>query len=250
MKQLTKISIDRFPGLDGFEITLSKLNVIVGLNGTCKTRFLQFVDFLAYAAVQEQDAWCADHSSVFQTAQKDFAAFSVTIRQDDGEEIKYNHEGFCFDGVVAWEGWPSMKVVDLSRPALNAQGYDKLSDGQARVKAVSDAFFQPYDVLGFDDPDLHVDTELYDDYVSWFEKSEKQLIVTTHSPLFLNYLDDAVAKESMHYFYRTPQGNIRTVPFFSMPYVEQKLSCMGPGEAFIDTNLKHLNEDIEEAALR
>src|SRR5665213_1334974 len=38
------------------------------------------------------------------------------------------------------------------------------------------------------------------------------------------------------YLYKTTQGFTQSIPFFSIPSLRKKLSIMGPGEAFVDTN--------------
>ena len=72
--------------------------------------------------------------------------------------------------------------------------------------------------------------------------SKQQVLVTTHSPMILNYLDDEVARAGVHS--QDPTRITRSVPFFSIPSVSEKLEVMGPGEALVDTNLGHLYEEI------
>jgi hypothetical protein len=63
--------------------------------------------------------------------------------------------------------------------------------------------------------------------------------------MILNYLSDEVAKEGVIYLYKTPQGATRAIPFFSIPSLAEKLTVMGPGEAFVDTDLTALSEEIK-----
>ncbi|MGL4594958.1 MAG: hypothetical protein ACRCUY_09545 [Thermoguttaceae bacterium] len=74
--------------------------------------------------------------------------------------------------------------------------------------------------------------------------SEKQICVTTHNALVLNYLDDDVARKSVHYFYKTAEGYTRSIPFFAIPSINEKLGILGPGEVFDDTNLTGLFDEI------
>jgi hypothetical protein len=71
-------------------------------------------------------------------------------------------------------------------------------------------------------------------------------MVTTHSPMILNYLDDDVARDGVIYVYKTEQGYTRTIPFFSIPSLAEKLKFMGPGEAFADTDLTALQDEIHQ----
>ena len=87
-------------------------------------------------------------------------------------------------------------------------------------------------------------------------QSPQQLLVTTHSPLLLNYLPDDVARKAVQFLYKTPQGETRCRGFFSMPRMADKLHAMGPGDAFVDTDLRLLAQECiglderHEAAIR
>ncbi len=86
--------------------------------------------------------------------------------------------------------------------------------------------------------------ELVEFLLDTFVGSRQQVLVTTHSPMILNCLDDDVARKGVHYLYRTPEGYTHSAPFFAIPSVGEKLNVMGPGEAFVDTNLTGLYEEI------
>ena len=73
--------------------------------------------------------------------------------------------------------------------------------------------------------------------------SPRQLFVTTHSPLVLNYLPDDVARQSVQFIYKTPHGESRIRHFFAIPRIAEKLRVMGPGDAFVDTNLIELTRE-------
>jgi hypothetical protein len=75
-------------------------------------------------------------------------------------------------------------------------------------------------------------------------QAQQQVLVTTHSPMILNYLEDDVARKGVIYLYKTAEGHTQSIPFFSIPSLSQKLEVMGPGEAFVDTNLTELAHEI------
>jgi hypothetical protein len=75
---------------------------------------------------------------------------------------------------------------------------------------------------------------------------DKQVMVTTHSPMILNYLEDGVAKAGVQYIYKLDNGQTQAIPFFEIPSLAKKLSVMGPGEAFVDTQLSQLIDEIQE----
>jgi hypothetical protein len=99
--------------------------------------------------------------------------------------------------------------------------------------------------LLFDEVENGISSELMIVMTNSLVKARQQVVVTTHSPVLLNYLDDASAKQSVIYLYRNKQGYVKSIPFFSIPSLKKKLECMGPGEVFVDTSLTSLITEIE-----
>ena len=99
--------------------------------------------------------------------------------------------------------------------------------------------------LLFDEIENGINPELVEYVVDAMVLAEKQIMVTTHSPMILNFLEDDIARKSVLYLYKTPYGETKSIPFFSIPSLAEKLTVMGPGEAFVDTNLTELVKEIE-----
>ena len=78
--------------------------------------------------------------------------------------------------------------------------------------------------------------------------SAKQLLVTTHSPMVLNYLNDKVARQSVLLIYKRPDGVSRAVRFFDVPMAAARLECLSPGESMLDLSLEHVAEAAEQMA--
>jgi hypothetical protein len=53
-------------------------------------------------------------------------------------------------------------------------------------------------------------------------------------------MTDDVARGSVKFLYKSNNGETRIRPFFSVPRINDKLSSMGPGDAFVDTDLRQL----------
>ncbi len=85
--------------------------------------------------------------------------------------------------------------------------------------------------------------EIIERLVDILASASQQILVTTHSPMILNYLDDTVAREAVNFIYKNPKGETRARPFFGIPRISEKLSFMGPGEAFVDTDLNALTQE-------
>lgn len=121
-----------------------------------------------------------------------------------------------------------------------------LNDGLLRILAIITNLASDVPLLVFDEIENGVNTELVEFLVDSLVEARPQVIVTTHNPVILNYLKDETARESMIYLYKTPAGLTRSIRFFDIPRMAKKLTMMGPGEAYGDTNLTRLNAEILE----
>jgi predicted ATPase len=123
-----------------------------------------------------------------------------------------------------------------------------VNDGLLRLIAILSELASKHEFLLFDEIENGINPELVEFVTDALVKAKQQVVVTTHSPMILNYLDDKTAQEGVTYLYKTRKGHTKAVPFFSIPSLKKKLSVMGPGEAFVDTNLTLLGEEIEQMA--
>jgi hypothetical protein len=57
-------------------------------------------------------------------------------------------------------------------------------------------------------------------------------------------MDDYIAQHGVVYLYKSPEGFTRSIPFFSIPSMAEKLTVMGPGEVYEDTHLPELQDEI------
>ena len=105
-----------------------------------------------------------------------------------------------------------------------------------------------YRALLFDEIENGIHPELIEKLVAYLLEANQQIIVTTHSPMILNYLPDEVAKEAVILLYRTDDGIARSVRYFDLPSAKRKLDLLGPGEVFVDTDFSVLT--LEAEALR
>ncbi len=102
-----------------------------------------------------------------------------------------------------------------------------------------------YLALLFDEIENGIHPELIEKLMAYLLEAEQQIIVTTHSPMILNYLPDEVAKEAVILLYRTEKGITRCVRYFDLPSTQKKLKLLGPGEVFVDTDISSLTLEAE-----
>jgi len=120
-----------------------------------------------------------------------------------------------------------------------------LNDGILRLIAILAQLQSKKSFLLFDEIENGINSELIEFILDTLIESEHQVMITTHSPMILNYIDDEVAKESVQYIYKTEEGFTKSIPFFEIPSMNEKLEYMGAGEVYVDTNLSKLNEEIK-----
>lgn len=157
-------------------------------------------------------------------------------------------------------GWRDLSVTesypDPSRKPLDT-GARQINDGLLRVLAVLsqvmpvqrvsahplfDAPQGPEDTpcVLFDEIENGINPELMERLVGLLLKSQRQVLVTTHSPLILNYLPDEVARQAVVLLYRNASGHTKAVRLFDLPSTRKKLALLGPGEVYVDTRLEDL----------
>ena len=143
-------------------------------------------------------------------------------------------------------GWARLELVERfgDKKLTNEAKY--LNDGVLRLIAILAQLQSQKSFLLFDEIENGINSELIEYLMDILIESKHQVMVTTHSPMILNYIDDEVAKKSVQYIYKTKEGFTRSIPFFEIPSMAEKLEMMGAGSAYVDTNLEELVDEIEE----
>jgi predicted ATPase len=139
-------------------------------------------------------------------------------------------------------GWKELWVGESYGVGL-ATASRHMNDGMLRLMAIISELRSDHGLLLFDEIENGINPELVKFVVSSLVNARQQIVATTHSPLILNYLDDEVARESVILLYKTPAGDTQAVRLFDIPSLSEKLSVMGPGEAFVDTDLVALSAE-------
>ncbi|MFZ4617220.1 MAG: AAA family ATPase [Rectinemataceae bacterium] len=125
-------------------------------------------------------------------------------------------------------------------------GARHVNDGLLRLLAILAQTKTDHSALLFDEIENGINPELVEALVNMLLSSRKQIFVTTHSPMVLNYLADEEAKGSVIFMYRNHRGYSRAKRFFDVQEAGEKLALLGPGEVFIDTDLVRISEMLGE----
>lgn len=140
-------------------------------------------------------------------------------------------------------GWKKLTIIERFGHQRIETEARHINDGLLRILAILAQSSSNHSLILLDEIENGINPEIVEKLVDSLVNSTQQILVTTHSPMILNYLEDAIARESVQFVYKNDKGETRTRPFFKLPKIGEKLDCMGPGEAFVDTDLVALTQE-------
>lgn len=160
------------------------------------------------------------------------------------EQLRHFYPGLVdFKVSSLRSGWKKLSVVEqFSQQKLETDAAH-LNDGLLRIMAVLTQAASERSLILLDEIENGINQEIIEALVDTLVASPHQLLVTTHSPLILNFLDDDVAREAVQFIYKAPLGETHIRPFFEIPRINDKLRTMGPGDALVDTDLRQLTAE-------
>jgi len=141
-------------------------------------------------------------------------------------------------------GWKQLEITEHYGKQRLKTTARHMNDGMLRLMAVLAQLESGSDFLLFDEIENGINPELIEYLIDQLINTNNQIMVTTHSPMILNFMEDADAKKGVVYLYKTDQGFTKAMRLFDIPSMAKKLEFMGPGEVFIDTDLTHLFKEI------
>jgi predicted ATPase len=109
-----------------------------------------------------------------------------------------------------------------------------IADGFLRLLAVFTQLSLAQRFLLVDEIENGINPELIEFLMDTLVKARPQVLVTTHSPMVLNYLEDDIAIKGVIYLYKAPNGATQAVRLFDIPSLREKLTVMGPGEVYVN----------------
>lgn len=123
---------------------------------------------------------------------------------------------------------------------------EHINDGYLRILAMLSQKYSKAGFLLFDEIENGINQELIEKLLVQLQNfNGKQVMVTTHSALVLNYLEDAVAKDSVVLLYKDTKGFTKAVKFFEIPEIAKQMDFMAPGQIMSQTNLIELSEKLK-----
>jgi predicted ATPase len=141
-------------------------------------------------------------------------------------------------------GWKSLTVQEQFGDTIIKTKARHVADGFLRMLAVFAQLSKDQSFLLLDEIENGVNPELIEFLVDELVIALPQVLITTHSPMVLNYLEDEVAIEGVIYIYKAKNGATQAIRLFDILSMREKLTVMGAGEVYEDTLLTQLNEEI------
>jgi len=133
-------------------------------------------------------------------------------------------------------GWKDLVFSETYSGSL-VSGARHINDGLLRLVAILAHLVKGERFLLFDEIENGINPEIIEELMQQLIEARQQVLITTHSPMILNWLDDETARRSIVLLYRNDSGHTRSMRFFDLPGASEKLGVLGPGEVFLDTYL-------------
>lgn len=141
-------------------------------------------------------------------------------------------------------GWKRLSITERFGDVRLKTEARHMNDGMLRLMAIFSQLHNDDQFLLFDEIENGINPELVEFLVDNLVAAKSQIMVTTHSPMILNFLEENIARSGVIYLYKNNKGHTKAIRLFDIPSLSEKLDFMGPGEAFVDTDLTHLQEEI------
>ncbi|WP_295620887.1 AAA family ATPase [Chamaesiphon sp. GL140_3_metabinner_50] len=141
-------------------------------------------------------------------------------------------------------GWKSLTVREQFGDTIVKTEARHVADGFLRMLAVFAQLSKEQSFLLLDEIENGVNPELIEFLVDELVAARPQVLITTHSPMVLNYLEDDIAIAGIIYIYKNQIGATQAIRLFDIPRMREKLTVMGAGEVYEDTLLTQLNAEI------
>jgi len=140
-------------------------------------------------------------------------------------------------------GWKKLTIIEQFGEKKLETEARHINDGLLRILAILAQASSNHSLILLDEIENGINPEIIEKLVDALVNSKQQILVTTHSPMILNYMEDDVARNSVQFVYKNDKGETKARPFFSIPRIGAKLDYMGAGEAFVDTDLIALTQE-------
>lgn len=143
-------------------------------------------------------------------------------------------------------GWKELFFVEKSADGGTHRFSSQNScDGLLRLVGFLTEFMTSDTFIIFDEIENGFNPEIMEKLVRMITDFPTQIIITTHNPVIINYMQEDIAIESTLLVYRKQDGTTGIRRFFEIPEVSERLSYLSPGEVFLDVDIDDVLIDTE-----
>lgn len=144
-------------------------------------------------------------------------------------------------------GWKNLMLKE-DYSSSSEYGAAQINDGMLRVVGILAQAYANHSVVLFDEIENGVNQQIVGQLMDFLLdlSRKRQVLITTHSPLILNFLPDEKARDGVIFLYKDKRGATHARRFFDLPRVAWKVDGLGPGEAFVDTDLTALSAELAD----
>lgn len=118
-------------------------------------------------------------------------------------------------------------------------------DGLLRLAGFLTEFMTSDTFIVFDEIENGFHPEIMEKLVRMIADFPRQIIITTHNPVIINYMEEDTAIKSTLLVYKKASGDTGIRRFFEIPEVRERLRYLSPGEAFLDVDTDEVLQNAE-----
>lgn len=218
---LKRVEIDGFRDFENFSMDLEKSTCFIGLSGSGRNDILDFL----ITFDRSRRGFFSDDEFLHGR----YIKFNLTYQDSSGKETSINNINMS-------------ELMKLGHSQLNRDhdsAFERLESFFCEMKGLRE-------IPCLSNIEHNIDIESMESLVNSIMDSPNQILTSTHSLLFINFMTDEQAVKNVIYVYKDKHGHTQTIPFFSIPSIKEKLTVMGPGEAYVDTDLVKLIDEITQ----
>lgn len=177
------------------------------------------------------------------------SAYTSTLESSKSDDISkqlkklYPYLGWVFT-ISKRAGWKKMFVSEDRGEDRVFYSAQHASDGFLRMLAVILDVDKGHSCLLLEEVENGINPEVLGKLVGMLLTCRSQVVITTHSPLVLNYIDEREVRKSVRLMYKTVDGFSRAANFYDIPEVSERLNYMSSGEVFLDVSLEDISDKL------
>lgn len=139
-------------------------------------------------------------------------------------------------------GWVELNMKEHFQGADIEFNARHCNDGMLRILGIVSELQCPASILCFDEIENGISIDICSLLVRMLEASGKQIIITTHNMLLVNWLHD----ECMRLVFKNDNGATKICRFADIPSVKEHLELLGAGDAILYLTLSQVSSDAKK----